>query len=209
MRVEAAFPKGRYDLIHSHYWISGQVGWLAAERWKIPLVHTMHTMAKVKNLALAENEKPEPVARAIGEEQVVNAASALIANTDAEAANLVGLYNACPDLVHVVSPGVDLQRFSPGGGKREARTRLGLPKDAQILTFVGRLQPHKGPEVLIRTAAELLTHDQSLRLAASQEAGDRCCVWEMEESCCKAESTSGERKKDHLQIIASQHSAGV
>ena len=163
MRVEAAFPKGRYDLIHSHYWISGQVGWLAAERWKIPLVHTMHTMAKVKNLALAENEKPEPVARAIGEEQVVNAASALIANTDAEAANLVGLYNACPDLVHVVSPGVDLQRFSPGGGKREARTRLGLPKDAQILTFVGRLQPHKGPEVLIRTAAELLTHDQSLR----------------------------------------------
>jgi D-inositol-3-phosphate glycosyltransferase len=120
-------------------------------------------MAKVKNLALAENEKPEPVARAIGEEQVVNAASALIANTDAEAANLVGLYNACPDLVHVVSPGVDLQRFSPGGGKREARTRLGLPKDAQILAFVGRLQPHKGPEVLIRTAAELLTHDQSLR----------------------------------------------
>jgi D-inositol-3-phosphate glycosyltransferase len=163
MRVEAAFPKGRYDLIHSHYWISGQVGWLAAERWKIPLVHTMHTMAKVKNLALAENEKPEPIARAIGEEQVVNAASALIANTDAEAANLVGLYNACPDLVHVVSPGVDLNRFSPGGGKREARTRLGLPKDAQILTFVGRLQPHKGPEVLIQTAAELLTHDQSLR----------------------------------------------
>lgn len=46
MRVEATFPKSRYDLIHSHYWISGQVGWLAAERWKIPLVHTMHTMAK-------------------------------------------------------------------------------------------------------------------------------------------------------------------
>ncbi len=50
MRVAAHAPEGHYDLVHSHYWLSGQVGWLAADRWDVPLVHTMHTMARVKNL---------------------------------------------------------------------------------------------------------------------------------------------------------------
>ena len=54
MRLEAARPPGWYDLVHSHYWLSGQVAWLAAERWDVPLVHSMHTMAKVKNLTLAD-----------------------------------------------------------------------------------------------------------------------------------------------------------
>ena len=70
MREEANQSPGHYDLIHSHYWLSGQVGWVAAERWNVPLVHTMHTMAKVKNAALAEGDRPEPNVRAIGEEQV-------------------------------------------------------------------------------------------------------------------------------------------
>ena len=99
LRVEANRPRGYYDLIHSHYWISGQVGLLAAQRWNVPLVHTMHTMAKVKNRSLADHDKPEPVARSIGEEQIVAGSNALIANTDAEAANLVSLYDACPDRV--------------------------------------------------------------------------------------------------------------
>ncbi len=60
MRVEARHEPGWYDLIHSHYWLSGQVGWLAADRWQTPLVHTMHTMAKVKNAALAEGDVAEP-----------------------------------------------------------------------------------------------------------------------------------------------------
>ena len=91
MRQEVKLPVGHYDLLHSHYWISGQLGWLVSDRLGIPLVHTMHTMAKVKNLALAEGEKPEPNSRAIGEEQVVKASSALIANTASEAASLVSL----------------------------------------------------------------------------------------------------------------------
>ena len=163
LRVEANRPRGYYDLIHSHYWISGQVGLLAAQRWNVPLVHTMHTMAKVKNLALADHDQPEPVARAIGEEQIVAGAKALIANTDAEAANLVSLYNACPDLVHVVAPGVDLEHFAPGGGRREARVQLGLDKDDLILAFVGRIQPHKGPDVLISAAGEMVKHDPIIR----------------------------------------------
>ena len=60
MRVAAHAPPGYYDLVHSHYWLSGQVGWLAADRWGVPLVHTMHTMARVKNLHLADGDEPEP-----------------------------------------------------------------------------------------------------------------------------------------------------
>jgi len=152
-----------YDIIHSHYWISGQLGWMIAERTGIPLVHTMHTMAKVKNLNLAEGEKPEPLTRAVGEEQVVKAASGLIANTDAEAASLVSLYDACPDNVHVVTPGVDLQRFTPSAGKSAAREKLSIAPDALMLTFVGRIQPHKGPEVLVRAIAEMVSHSPHLR----------------------------------------------
>jgi len=123
----------------------------------------MHTMARVKNLNLAEGEIPEPMIRVQGETQVVAAANALIANTDAEAASLVSLYDACPDNVSVVSPGVDLYSFTAGNGRAAARAAIGLPADAHVLAFVGRIQPHKGPEVLIRAVAEMLSHSPHLR----------------------------------------------
>lgn len=152
-----------YDVIHSHYWISGKVAMQAAKELGIPLVHTMHTMARVKNLNLAEGETPEPMIRVQGETQVVAAADALIANTDAEGASLVSLYDACPDIVHVVSPGVDLYTFTAGGGRSTARTEVGLPQDGLVVSFVGRIQPHKGPEVLIRATSELVKHTPLLR----------------------------------------------
>jgi D-inositol-3-phosphate glycosyltransferase len=153
----------KYDVLHSHYWISGKVGMPAAKKFGIPLAHTMHTMARVKNMNLAEGERPEPMIRVQGETQVVAAADALIANTDAEAASLVSLYEACPDNVSVVSPGVDLYTFTAGNGRKAAREAVGLPQDAHILAFVGRIQPHKGPEVLIRAVAEMLNHSPHLR----------------------------------------------
>lgn len=152
-----------YDVLHSHYWISGKVAMPAAKKFAIPLAHTMHTMARVKNMNLAEGEMPEPMIRVQGETQVVAAANALIANTDAEAASLVSLYEACPDNVSVVSPGVDLYTFTPGTGRKIARDAVGLPQDAHVLAFVGRIQPHKGPEVLIRAVAEMLSHSPHLR----------------------------------------------
>ena len=163
MHQEARLPMGHYDVLHSHYWISGQLGWLISERLGIPLVHTMHTMAKVKNLSLAEGEKPEPQVRAIGEEQVVGASAALIANTAAEAASLVSLYDACQDRVFVVPPGVDLTTYKVNGGKTAARKKLNIGQDKLMLAFVGRIQPHKGPEVLIRAVAEMLRHSPELR----------------------------------------------
>jgi D-inositol-3-phosphate glycosyltransferase len=152
-----------YDVIHSHYWISGKVAMPAAKQLGIPLVHTMHTMARVKNLNLAEGETPEPMIRVQGETQVVAAAQSLVANTDAEAASLVSLYDACPDTVHVVAPGVDLYTFTPGQGRSAARSIVNLPHDSLVVTFVGRIQPHKGPEVLIRATCELVKHSPLLR----------------------------------------------
>lgn len=161
---KAALTSGtHYDVIHSHYWISGKVAMPVAAELGIPLVHTMHTMARVKNLNLAEGETPEPMIRVQGESQVVAAADALIANTDAEAASLVSLYEACPDIVSVVSPGVNLQMFTAGTGKRVARKNLGLNETGHVIAFVGRIQPHKGPEVLIRAIAEMVTHSPLLR----------------------------------------------
>ena len=159
----AVFENEKYDVLHSHYWISGKVAMPVAKKFGIPLAHTMHTMARVKNMNLAEGERPEPMIRVQGETQVVAAADALIANTDAEAASLVSLYEACPDNVSVVSPGVDLYTFTAGNGRKAAREAVGLPQDAHILAFVGRIQPHKGPEVLIRAVAEMLNHSPHLR----------------------------------------------
>jgi D-inositol-3-phosphate glycosyltransferase len=156
LRVAAARPAGWYDAVHSHYWLSGQVGWLAAERWDLPLVHTMHTMARVKNAALAPGDGPEPATRVIGEEQVVAAADALVASTAEECHDLVGMYDADPERVHVVAPGVDLTTFRPRTGDRGAlRRSLGLPPDRDVVLFAGRVQPLKAPDVLVRALAVL------------------------------------------------------
>ena len=162
LRAEARHEPGYYDAIHSHYWLSGQVGWLARERWGVPLVHTAHTLAKVKNAALADGDTPEPRMRVIGEEQVVEEADRLVANTDVEAAELVKLYDAAPEKVLTIPPGVDLERFTPGD-RGAARAALGLRPDQVALAFVGRIQPLKAPDVLLRAAAELLVRDPGLR----------------------------------------------
>jgi D-inositol-3-phosphate glycosyltransferase len=161
LRAEARREPGYYDVVHSHYWLSGQVGWLARDRWGVPLVHTAHTLAKVKNAALAEGDAPEPHTRVIGEKQVVAEADRLVANTPAEAAQLVDLYGADPVRTVAIAPGVDLERFTPGS-REAARAELGLPPDAVVLAFVGRIQPLKAPDVLLRAAAEMLARDPGL-----------------------------------------------
>ena len=144
-----------YDLVHSHYWLSGQVGSAAAKRWRVPLVHTMHTMAKVKNLALAAGDSPEPALRVVGEERVVATSARLVANTHREAAELIEHYDAIPERVSVVHPGVDLSVFHPGAGKAAARAALGWREQDQVILFVGRLQPLKAPDVLLRALRHL------------------------------------------------------
>jgi D-inositol-3-phosphate glycosyltransferase len=157
LRTEAAFAPGRYDLLHAHYWLSGQVAAVAAERWGVPLVQSMHTLGKVKNLALATGDCAEPAARIRGEGEVVAAADRLVANTAEEARQLIELYGADPWRVETVSPGVDLSVFCPSPLPAAAlRLRLGLPADAVVLAFAGRIQPLKGPDIVLRAAASLL-----------------------------------------------------
>ncbi|WP_040783961.1 D-inositol-3-phosphate glycosyltransferase [Nocardia pneumoniae] len=158
LRQEARHLPGYYDLVHSHYWLSGQVGWLARDRWRVPLVHTAHTLAAVKNAALAEGDCPEPATREIGEKQVIAESDRLVANTAEEARQLVELYGADAERIDVVPPGADMTCYRPGD-RTAARVALGLAADERIVAFVGRIQPLKAPDVLVRAAAEVLRED--------------------------------------------------
>ena len=162
LRVEVERDPGHFDLVHSHYWLSGQIGTVTRERWGVPLVHTMHTMAKVKNAQLAAGDIAEPMGRIAGEEEIVRLADRLIANTDAERQELVELYGAEPRRVEVVHPGVDLDVFR-SGRQLEARRALGVPDDASLVLFAGRIQPLKAPDVVIEAAARLIELDPSFR----------------------------------------------
>ncbi|MET3946463.1 D-inositol-3-phosphate glycosyltransferase [Arthrobacter sp. UYCu512] len=153
-RIRQLQPHGRYDVIHSHYWVSGVAGLELAGLWGLPLVHTMHTMAKVKNLLLVAGEQPEPRRREDGEQRIVDGATRLIANTGNEAAELVSHYNADNDHIDVAPPGVDLGIFTPAFRSR-ARADHGVPPERFHLLFAGRIQRLKGPQILVKAAALL------------------------------------------------------
>ncbi|GAA3617378.1 D-inositol-3-phosphate glycosyltransferase [Microlunatus ginsengisoli] len=152
----------RYDLVHSHYWLSGVAGLELKQRHGLPLVHTMHTMARVKNAALGGAQQAEPDVRDRGEAAIVAAADGLTANTGDEAAELITHYGARPDQITVVPPGVDLHTFHPCD-QPKSRAQLGVPLRAQVILFVGRVQPLKAPDVLIKAVAELVRADPDRR----------------------------------------------
>jgi D-inositol-3-phosphate glycosyltransferase len=147
----------RYDLVHSHYWLSGWVGNALHDLWNVPLVSSFHTLGKVKNYSLAPGEAAEPTARIDGEMRVIAASDRILAPTPAEAGQLVGLYRADPDHIRLVPAGVDHVMFTPRD-REQARERLYL-KGLRLALFVGRLQPHKGPDIAIRTVAESIALD--------------------------------------------------
>lgn len=155
-----------YDLIHSHYWLSGQVGWLLRDLWEVPLVHTAHTLAAVKNAYRSENDSPESEARRICEQQLVDNAELLIVNTHEESSDLVDHYDADPAKIVAVAPGTDIELYTPGNHRATERSRreLGVPLHAKVVAFVGRLQEFKGPQVLIRAVAELFRQDPDRNL---------------------------------------------
>ena len=151
--------KNQVDVIHSHYWISGMAGLELAKAWNVPLVHSMHTMAKVKDKHRTDDQLPEPGRRAAGEELIVRHADRLIASTEAEAAELTQFYGGCADRIAVIPPGVDLKIFQP-----EPKS---AHDDQLHIVFAGRLQRLKGPHVLLGALAELRRRRPQLRLALS------------------------------------------
>src|SRR5207245_11019897 len=90
---EARFHGIPYDVVHSHYWLSGWVGRAAKQVWSAPLVASFHTLGKVKNFSLARAALPESAGRLAGEERVIGAADRILAATPLEAGPLVG---PCP-----------------------------------------------------------------------------------------------------------------
>ena len=154
------------DVIHSHYWVSGMAGMLVAAALNLPLVHTMHTMARVKNRNLAPGQSAEPGIREDGEQHIVAAATRLIANTTAEAAELERHYNGCERRIDVVSPGVDLKVYKPAFRDR-SRQRLGIAATDFHVVFAGRLQRLKGPHVIVRAAAILRRERPDIPLRVS------------------------------------------
>lgn len=149
---------GYFDLIHSHYWMSGQAAVVAAEVWQVPLVHTAHTLAAVKNAHLAVGDSPEPEFRRLAEQYLVDNVDRAVVNTDRERDDLVRYYDAAPGQVDIIAPGADLRCFSPGDprGTEQARRALGLAQGVKAIGFIGRVQPLKAPDVLLRAFAELV-----------------------------------------------------
>lgn len=151
-QIEAfAVQEGRtYDLLHSHYWLSGVAAQRLARRWRVPHVTMFHTLAHLKQLA--NPAETEPTLRLEMERHLIQHADRIIAATLDEQMQIIRHCGATSSQVEVIPCGVDLRRFVPHD-RQEARAQLGWQEDRPVLLFVGRLDPFKGPDVLLRAAA--------------------------------------------------------
>jgi D-inositol-3-phosphate glycosyltransferase len=182
----AAGQDMRYDLIHSHYWLSGAAACTLRGRWPIPWVHTAHTLAMVKNRRLAPGDQPEPALREMLEAEIARSADLLVVSTQAEGEDLHRAYGVPRDRIEVVTPGIDHATFRnvPRG---TSRAELGLEGVRPVL-FVGRLERLKGAEVALRAFAE----------AAAAHSGARLIVLGDDSH------TEGESERERLRGIAAE-----
>lgn len=139
-----------YNLVHSHYWLSALAGEQVQDRLGIPHLTTFHTLGEVKNRV--RPAEMEPYLRIEAEKMAVASANCIIAVSSEEKNDLVNIYGAWPDKVKVIPCGVDLGLFQPTD-KEKARLELGLSKHSKILLFVGRIEPFKGIDIILRTLA--------------------------------------------------------
>ena len=140
----------RYDLLHSHYWLSGWVALRLRQTLDIPMVHMSHTLAQPKNSAIQQEWEREPLTRLQVEHEVLKQSDRLVAESEASKRHMMHDYDVDPERVEVISCGVDTSIFYPRD-QAQARQDLGLP-DSPLLLFIGRLQPLKGIDTLLRSA---------------------------------------------------------
>lgn len=143
-----------YDVVHSHYWLSGRVAAMVSARWDVPFVHTFHTLGREKNRARRPGDLMEPEFRLDGEARVIADACAIVASTIEERKALIELYAAHPERIHLIPPGVDHAIFQPGD-REAAKRMLGL-SGRKVMLFVGRLQPLKAADVAISALGHLI-----------------------------------------------------
>jgi D-inositol-3-phosphate glycosyltransferase len=138
-----------YDLIHSHYWLSGSVAQILKAEWHIPLIQMFHTLGHMKNRVAISPDEIEPPLRMQVELDAMRAADCLIAATPAEKIQLMWLYHADMHKIRVIPPGVDVETFHPIP-RHIAREAIGISDKDELLLFVGRLEPLKGIDTLLR-----------------------------------------------------------
>lgn len=150
----------RYDLLHSHYWLSGWVALELRQRWQVPVVHMFHTLGYLKSAAAANGQGSEARERTRVETDIICEADCIVAATPADRDQMVEFYAADPQRIVVVPPGVDLELFRPIP-KADARRFVGLSDpEGRLLLFVGRLDPVKGLNVLFDALCQLLRNRQ-------------------------------------------------
>lgn len=137
-----------YDLIHSHYWLSGLVAEQLRGAWHVPIVHMFHTLGHLKNEIAQNDEERAPQARIEGEQRVIGQVDCLVAATPDEKTHLIDRYGADPAKIRIIPPGVDLDRFQPIDPVT-AKARVGIPCGDTNLLFVGRIEPLKGIDTLL------------------------------------------------------------
>ncbi|MEW5872414.1 MAG: glycosyltransferase [Chloroflexota bacterium] len=148
--LEFARNKGlSYDVIHSHYWMSGIVARDLQVAWNVPIIHMFHTLGLMKQRVARAPEEVEGDYRLAGERAVLRLAQRVVAATPAEVAQLQWLYQADTRKVVVIPPGVDVSRFYPIPAD-EAKEYIGVPPCERMLLFVGRIEPLKGLDTLIQ-----------------------------------------------------------
>jgi len=158
----------QYDVLHSHYWLSGVAAMQLAQRWAVPHVTMFHTLARRKQLA--NPKEKEPALPLEMEQQLIKQADRIIAATADERMQLIRYCGATSSQVEVIPCGVDLRLFVPQN-KLEARNTLGLPPSQPVLLFVGRLDPFKGPALLLRAAA-MMEEEAQVVIVGGKLEGD-------------------------------------
>lgn len=151
----------KYDIIYAHYWLSGLVAHSLRRVWDIPIMQMFHTLAEMKNRVAQTPAEREPDQRVNCESEVMRFVDRLIAATPLEKNQMTWLYGATPNKIAIVPPGVDLDRFKPLD-QRRARQHLDVSPDHQMILFVGRIQPLKGIDTLIKALAILKMREPAI-----------------------------------------------
>lgn len=162
--LEFASSKGfKYDLIHSHYWLSGLAARDLQAAWNIPIVHMFHTLGIMKQRVARSDEEQESEARLAGEREILRFSDQIVVSTQAEFVQLQWLYQCDTSKVKVIPPGVDTSRFYPIP-KDEAKEYIGFSTELPVLLFVGRIEPLKGIDTLIQAVALMRQADTKVCL---------------------------------------------
>ncbi len=171
-----------YDVLHSHYWLSGLAARLLSEMWGTPWAHMSHTLAVLKDAHRGPHQEIEAPLRVRSEDEVLHAADAVVASNEIEREELVRRYGLDASRIHVAPCGVDLSIFHPGS-RSASRERLGIRREEKVVLYVGRIEPLKGLDTLLRAAAILKQRTQGVRVllvGGTTAPGDRATDHEVE-----------------------------